>query len=383
MIQSRNTRTLAFRFAILAALWLPLASHSQGPNDTVWTRIWNGTNLADWDIKFAGSALNVNLNNTFRAVGGNLEVNYSSWTSFSNQFGHAGYKIRPFSFYFIRAEYQHFGSQPTGAPGWAKQNNGLMLHSQSVASMGLNQDFPVSMETQLLGSGNTESDNNSTMNLCTPGTAFYTTPTGGTRDDAHCVSASTNTRVATEVWQWGSVLVMGDSIIRHYNGPAATGTPTLTYYRPVRATNSGAGGITIPMVNNERITGGYITIQAETHPYRFRAIDVMNLEGCMTVGNPNYKAYFIRHDAAACNTVNVGQGYSVDPGFKVSSAVASFLPVGKTRQLELFDMQGHRIFSRAIPSGMGEMRMPKLQPGTYFAKLSAGEGNLTRNLVVF
>ncbi|MEO7425617.1 MAG: family 16 glycoside hydrolase [Fibrobacteria bacterium] len=383
MIQSRKAQTLVVRFAILAALSLPLVSQAQGQNDTVWTHIWNGTNLADWDIKFAGSALNVNLNNTFRVVDKNLEANYSGWTSFSNQYGHAGYKIRPFSFYLIRAEFQHFGTQPTGAPGWAKQNNGLMLHSQSVASMGLDQDFPVSMETQLLGSGNTESDNNSTMNLCTPGTAFYDAPTGGTRNDNHCTSASTNTRVGAEVWQWGSVLVMGDSIIRHYNGPSATGTPTLTYYRPVRATNSGAGGITIPMVNNERITGGYITIQAESHPYRFRAIDVMNLEGCMTVGSPNYKAYYVHHDAAACNVVNVGQGYAVDPHFKVSPAVANFLPVMQIRQLELFDMQGHMIYSQSVPAGIGEMRMPKLQGGTYFAKLTAREGNMTRRLVVF
>jgi Domain of Unknown Function (DUF1080) len=278
-----------------------------GPNDTVWTKIWNGTNLSDWDIKFQGSALNVNLNNTFRAVDGNLEVNYSGWTGFNNQFGHAGYKVRPFSFYFIRAEHQHWGAQPSGSPGWARENNGLMLHSQSVASMGQNQDFPVSMEVQLLGSGNTESDNNSTLNLCTPGTAFYTTPTGGTRNDSHCFSASTNTRVGTGVWQWSSVLVMGDSIIRHYNGPTATGTPTLTWYRPVRATNSGAGGITIPMVNNERITEGYITIQAETHPYRFRTIEVLNLVGCMTPGNANYKSYFVRHDATACGTTGINE----------------------------------------------------------------------------
>ena len=283
-----------------------------GRNDTVWTKIWNGTNLSDWDIKFAGSALNVNYNNTFKAVDGNLVVDYSGWANdFTNQFGHAGYKVRPFSFYFIRAEHQHYGSQKKGGPGWAVQNNGLMLHSQSIASMGPNQDFPVSMEVQLLGSGNTGSDegNNSTLNLCTPGTAFYTTATGGSRNNQHCVSANNNTRVAADVWQWSSVLVMGDSIIRHFNGPTATGTPTMTWYRPVRATGqaNGANGITIPMVDNERITGGYITIQAETHPYRFRVIDVLNLEGCMTQGNANYKSYFVRHLASACATTGINE----------------------------------------------------------------------------
>lgn len=305
----RKTLGIQVRALVFAALATGSALAQGGPNDTVWTKIWNGTNLTDWDIKFQGSALNVNFNNTFKAVDGNLVVDYTGWNGFNNQFGHAGYKIRPFSFYLIRAEHQHYGSQVSGGPGWAKENNGLMLHSQSVASMGLNQDFPVSMEVQLLGSGNTESDNNSTLNLCTPGTAFYSTATGGTRNDNHCVSASTNTRVGTGVWQWSSVLVMGDSIIRHYNGPAATGTPTMTWYRPVRATGgaNGASGITIPMVNNERITEGYITIQAETHPYKFRAIDVVNLVGCMTQGNANYKAYFVRHDASACATTGINE----------------------------------------------------------------------------
>ena len=296
-----GTPVRALVFAAFTCFAAGPALAQGGPNDTVWTKIWNGTNLSDWDIKFAGSALNVNYNNTFKAVDGNLVVDYTGWANgFTNQFGHAGYKVRPFSFYFIRAEHQHWGTQVSGGPSWAVQNNGLMLHSQSVASMGSQPGFPVSMEVQLLGSGNTGSDNNSTLNLCTPGTAFYTTATGGTRNDHHCVSASTNTRVGTGVWQWSSVLVMGDSIIRHYNGPTATGTPTMTWYRPVRATGAanGAGGITIPMVNNERITGGYITIQAETHPYRFRAIDVLNLVGCMTPGNANYKSYFVRHDAA-------------------------------------------------------------------------------------
>jgi hypothetical protein len=75
----------------------------------------------------------------------------------------------------------------------------------------------------------------------------------------------------------------------------------------VRATNSGAGGITIPMVNNEPIKEGYITIQAETHPYKFRAIDVLNLVGCMTQGNANYKSYFVRHDQGACSTTGINE----------------------------------------------------------------------------
>ncbi len=43
-----------------------------------------------------------------------------------------------------------------------------MLHSQSAASMGLNQDFPVSIEGQFLGGDGTSERH--TSNVCTPGT---------------------------------------------------------------------------------------------------------------------------------------------------------------------------------------------------------------------
>ena len=99
--------------------------------------------------------------------------------------------------------------------------------------------------------------------------------------------------------------------------------------------------------------------------------------------NPNYKSYFIRHDPNACTVVNVGQGYGVDPAFNVSPSVASFLPVRQNRTLEIFDMQGRQLSNLDIPSGIRELHLPKLQSGTYFAKLTAKEGSMTRRLVVF
>jgi len=365
---------------LTVAILLPFGlATAQTPNDTIWTQLWNGNNLADWDIKFQGSALNVNLNNTFRSVSGNLEVNYTGWATAFNgaQFGHAAYKIKPFSFYFLRSEYQTWGTQVAGGPGWAIENNGFMLHSQSMASMGLNQDFPVSMETQLLGPANNSAGGTGTagtMNLCTPGTQWYSTPTGTTSlVVTHCTAATANVRAPSNTgWNYVSALVLGDSIVRHYVGNASNfmAQTVFTYYRP-------------NLDNGTRLTQGYITIQAETAPYRFRRIEVANLVGCMTVGNPNYKTYFLRNDPVACNVVNVGQGYAVDPGFIVSPLVASFVPVKQNRKLEVFDTQGRMLFNFIIASGSGEVRMPKLQSGTYYAKLTAKEGSMTQRLVVF
>lgn len=103
-----------------------------------------------------------------------------------------------------------------------------------------------------------------------------------------------------------------DSIIRHYNGPSATGTPTLTYYRPVYW----AGNVTNPPANSPangtRLTQGYITIQAESHPYRFRKFDVLDLEGCMDRNSAAFRTYFVKSKPSACSAPT-GSRYEPEP----------------------------------------------------------------------
>ena len=82
-----------------------------------------------------------------------MEVRYDKWTAFNGEFGHIFYK-QPFSYYLVAAEYRFVGNQVTGAGpalAWALRNNGIMVMGQTAESMGLNQDFPISLEVQLLG----------------------------------------------------------------------------------------------------------------------------------------------------------------------------------------------------------------------------------------
>ncbi|MEO7425056.1 MAG: DUF1080 domain-containing protein, partial [Fibrobacteria bacterium] len=273
-------------------LGLAASAISAGPNDTDWISLFNRVDLKDWDIKFAGHQLNDNYKNTFKLQDSMMVVDYSGYTSFSNEYGHMAYKVRPFSFYLLRAEYSPGANQVSGGQSWAIQNNGLMLHAQSMATMTLNQDYPISLETQLMGS----KGSSSTMNLCTPGTAFYNAQTGGSVNTTHCVNATNSPGPTSDNWAWATVLVMGDSVIRHYNKNNATGTPVFTYYRPVYY----AGNVINPPAgtpaNGTPLKSGYITIQAESAPYRFRRIELVNLEGCMTVGSANYKSYFVHND---------------------------------------------------------------------------------------
>lgn len=328
-----------------------------GPNDSDWVPLFNKADpslATNWDIKITSRPLNEDPLNTFRhAVVGSdtvLEVNVSGYTNFNNQYGHIGYKIRPFEYFIVRVEHQFFGSQAPGNPGsWAVQNNGIMHHSQSAASMGQNQDFPISLEAQLLGPANTGADNNSTMNLCTPGTAFYTTPTGGSVNTNHCTSAtgSHNRSLALAPnWMWVKVHALSDSIIRYYYNNGTQDSLVFTFYRPVQYSGNVSGN-TVQIVNNTPIKGGYILFQSESHGTRFRRIEVLNLEGCMTPNDVNYKTYFVKHDAAACGGTSGIRGASPrDARYAAPlTMVGGAIKVGGTDRvtLEVYDLDGTRL----------------------------------------
>mgnify|MGYP002047630688 CR=1 FL=1 len=115
-----------------------------------WIQMFNGRDLSGWTPKIKGYAAGENFGDTFRVVDGLLTVNYEHYDAFDRRFGHLFYKTE-FSNYRLRAEYRFVGPQVKGGRGWAFRNSGLMIHGQPVATMGKDQDFPVSIEVQLLG----------------------------------------------------------------------------------------------------------------------------------------------------------------------------------------------------------------------------------------
>ena len=119
-----------------------------------WIQLFNGKNLDGWDVKISGHDLNDNFANTFRVEDGLLKVRYDGYQSFNNQFGHIFYK-KPFSRYVVAVEYRFVGEQAPGGADWALRNSGIMIHSQSAKSMAKDQDFPISIEVQLLGGNGT------------------------------------------------------------------------------------------------------------------------------------------------------------------------------------------------------------------------------------
>ena len=51
---------------------------------------------------------------------------------------------------------------------------------------------------------------------------------------------------------------------------------------------------------DELIKGGYIALQAESHPIDFKNVEILNLKGCMDKKAKNYKAYFVKADNGLC-----------------------------------------------------------------------------------
>lgn len=232
-----------------------------------WIQLFNGEDLNDWDIKFTGYDLGENFNNTFRVEDGLLRVSYDEWDEWDNQFGHLFYKDE-FSHYRLRVEYRFVGEQVKGGPGWAFRNNGLMLHGQSAESMEVDQDFPVSVEVQLLGGDG--SNERSTMNLCTPGTNVVM---DGILVEEHCMNSGSETFHGDQ-WVSVEVEVRGGEVIRHF----VNGKEVMSYEQPQLDPRDQHYEKLLPEDGNKIISKGTISIQAESHSTDFRKIELMVLD---------------------------------------------------------------------------------------------------------
>lgn len=115
-----------------------------------WIQLFNGKDLTGWTPKIRYHEAGENWGDTFRVEDGVLKVSYDKYDQFDSKFGHLFYN-EPFSHYIIRVEYRFVGEQCPGGPGWALRNSGIMVHGESPKTMGKDQDFPASIEVQLLG----------------------------------------------------------------------------------------------------------------------------------------------------------------------------------------------------------------------------------------
>jgi len=295
-----NIRKLSLLFASLAAAALLLlagcatapeeaAAPPNDPDEKEWVQLFNGTDINDWRIKIAGHELDDNYNNTVKVEDGMIRVNYDESDAFDNKFGLIFHKEK-FSHYLLGVEYRFHGEQVAEGPGWAFRNSGVMVHCLDPQSMTKDQDFPISIEVQLLGGNGT--DERSTANLCTPGTNVVM---NGELFETHCVNSTSKTYHGDQ-WVRVEIEVLGDKSIRHI----VEGETVLEYEKP----QIGGGNVTkhdeSVKVDGQPLTEGWIALQAESHPIDFRKVEILNLKGCMDPKANNFKAYYQEPDESAC-----------------------------------------------------------------------------------
>lgn len=235
-----------------------------------WIQLFNGKNLDGWIPKIRYHELGENFGDTFRVEDGVLKVAYDQYEGpFKERFGHLFYKSK-FSHYILRVEYRFTGDQIEGGPGWAIRNSGLMLHGEDPKGMAKDQDFPHSIEVQLLG-GHPGQKVRPTLNLCTPGTNVMM---DGKLHLRHCTSSKSKT-YAGEQWVTVEVEVHGGKVIRH----KIDGKVVLEYRNPqLDPRDKHAVELIKKNGGKKLLTEGSISLQSESHPCEFRKVELKVLK---------------------------------------------------------------------------------------------------------
>lgn len=255
-----------------------------------WISLFNGKDINDWIPKINHHETGDNFANTFRVEDGLIKVRYDKYGAFNEQFGHLYFK-QPFSYYHIVVEYRFTGEWRKDAPGYTLKNSGVMLHSQDPRTMPKDQNWPISIELQLLaglGDGNPRP----TGNMCSPGTDVVYK---GRIDPRHCIESTSQTYDGDQ-WVRAEAIVLGDSLITHI----INGDTVLQYSKP----QIGGGVVENydPAIKKDGklLSSGFIALQSEGQEIDFRKVEILNLEGCMDPASKKYKSYYIKPDKTAC-----------------------------------------------------------------------------------
>jgi len=236
----------------------------------VWRPIFDGRTLEGWAPKIRGYDLGDNYRDTFVVKDGAIRVSYNRYSEFGSRFGHLFYET-PVSAFRLRLEYRFLGGGPTDTPGWARYNSGVMIFSQNPASMARDQDFPVSVEAQLLAADGPSPRTNG--NVCTPGTDIMI---GDRLIKQHCTNSVLSAKPADGRWIRFEIEVSPSGVVTQQ----VDGEVSIVYAAPQLDPKAGMAD-SLPLIADAggrlEMTQGYISLQSEGAPIEFRNIEIMNL----------------------------------------------------------------------------------------------------------
>lgn len=231
-----------------------------------WQTLFNGKDLNDWVVKIHHHEVGDNYANTFRVKDGTIQVNYGDYDKFNERYGHLFYK-EPFSSYHLKFEYRFTDQWMEDAPDYTYRNSGVMFHSQAPNTILKEQDWPISVEYQMLadaGDGNPRP----TGNMCSPGTeVFYK----GEMDPRHCINSSSDT-YQWDQWVSAELIVRGNLVTHKVNGEIV-----LEYTKPQIGGGVANGFDPAIKQDGKLLTQGYIGLQAEGQGVEFRDIKIRKL----------------------------------------------------------------------------------------------------------
>ncbi len=232
-----------------------------------WKQLFNGRDINDWFVKIYHHEAGENFGNTFRVEDSIIKIRYDQYGDFNDQFGHLYYKT-PYSYYHLKFEYRFVGKLQRGAPDYTLLNSGVMFHSQDPRTMPKEQDWPISIEMQLLA-GLGDGRPRPTGNMCSPGTNVVYQ---GKIAADHCINSSSKTYDG-EQWVKGELIVLGDSLIKHI----INGDTVLQYSKPQIGGGVANGYDPKLKIDGKLLSGGFIALQSEGQPVDFKNIWIKDL----------------------------------------------------------------------------------------------------------
>jgi hypothetical protein len=253
---------------IAATFFAGCTPKTAGTKKEEWIPLFNGKDINDWIVKVHHHNTGDNYGNTFRVEDSIIKVRYDQYDSFNNRYAHLFYK-QPFSYYKLRFEYRLTGKWRKDAPSYTIENSGVMFHSQAPRTILKEQDWPISVEFQLLA-GLPDGQPRPTGNMCSPGTDVVYQ---GKLDPRHCISSSSKT-YPPEQWVKCELIVLGDSLITHI----VEGDTVLQYSKPTIGGGVVNGADPKIKVDGTPLKSGYIALQSEGQPVDFRHIEILDLQ---------------------------------------------------------------------------------------------------------
>ena len=286
-----NSKTNYWLFLLSFLTLTSCATIKNKSNKEDWVSLFNGKDIKDWTVKIHHHEVGDNYGKTFRIEDGLMKVRYDQYDSFRNRYGHLYYN-QPFSYYKLVVEYRFVGEWRKDAPSYTIKNSGIMFHSQDPRTMPKEQDWPISVEFQLLA-GLGDGKPRPTGNMCSPGTDVVFE---GKIDPRHCISSTSKTYDG-EQWVRAEMIVLGDSLITHI----INGDTVLQYSKPQIGGGVANGYDPKIKQDGKLLSSGFIAMQSEGQPIDFRKVEILNLEGCMDPKSKKYRRYFVKPNPAKCD----------------------------------------------------------------------------------